>query len=456
MVFPNVPPKAADALPNSDPQPTTVAQTENPTPAKRSATQAGLDDKNDSGITPKLDEPIVNTMLLCLRDFTMNFVIHDVISTFVPSAQMMYFVIHKMDDIIGNNSYFTRQSASWHPLYTRLYYGILFYVQTFRVMKVMRSLSTDQALFLHQFESDFPFVDLPIAGPLVPFFTALCACKAPYPEYGFVGPRLPMLPGANIDNSQSIAEDIRCLLPNITGIIRGIHRSANLVNNIPQPYDWNLADTAPAAAQQAISAAAQSEIVRDARISPGTIRPITLNRRFLTTWAQSQQPISVPNVDDNADDMTWDDYLRLGTDTSWFSNLLTIMKSYVKYTKGSTTLEKIAPIDGHYSLCISNHTQVYPNQNAHRTAGTSEVRLPAVVRTATGDRQNPTEAVAALTQINWNPAENFAPVDPPQREGPWWNVSPDRQVSPERNPQNTLGSILADEIMIARPSTTNQ
>lgn len=54
------------------------------------------------------------------------------ISKFVPSAFNMYYIVHLMDEVIRKNGYFKRQQDAWHPFVSRLYFGVIFIIQTIR------------------------------------------------------------------------------------------------------------------------------------------------------------------------------------------------------------------------------------------------------------------------------------------------------------------------------------
>lgn len=45
-------------------------------------------------------------------------------SAYIPSAYTMYEIIHWMNEIISRNTYHKRQEYAWHPLGSRLYFGI--------------------------------------------------------------------------------------------------------------------------------------------------------------------------------------------------------------------------------------------------------------------------------------------------------------------------------------------
>ena len=63
-------------------------------------------------------------------------------------------------------------------------------VQTIRCMVYAGVANSHLKQVLRDFEEDFSYEDLPIAGPLLPFLKALCVCQPPNVEYGQVTPRM--------------------------------------------------------------------------------------------------------------------------------------------------------------------------------------------------------------------------------------------------------------------------
>ncbi|KAK4882299.1 hypothetical protein RN001_005618 [Aquatica leii] len=143
-------------------------------------------------------------------------------STFVPCAYSMYDIVHIMDDIMRKNSYFRRQEDAWHPLISRLYFGILFHIQILRSELSTGIISPKNRRFLTSFLRDFPPETLVVPGPLAPLFEALNASSPENSLFGKVSPKLHDVVG-NYTASQLILYEegnaFKLLLPYVPGIL---------------------------------------------------------------------------------------------------------------------------------------------------------------------------------------------------------------------------------------------
>jgi hypothetical protein len=63
-------------------------------------------------------------------------------ATFVPSSILLFRVLHEMELIVSIDKRWASHNARWNPIASRLFYGVLFYVQIFRCMsRAQNSLS---------------------------------------------------------------------------------------------------------------------------------------------------------------------------------------------------------------------------------------------------------------------------------------------------------------------------
>lgn len=73
------------------------------------------------------------------------------ISTFVPSAHMMYYITHLMDVSLRRNTNFRKLHDDWYPLISRLYFGMIFIIQTLRAQNSVSKLPTAHRKFSTEF-----------------------------------------------------------------------------------------------------------------------------------------------------------------------------------------------------------------------------------------------------------------------------------------------------------------
>lgn len=399
------------------------------------------------------------TMYLAVRTLQILQIPRDEISTYVPSSQMMFTTIAMMDEIMHTNRYWQNRSLRWNPMASRLYYGILFIMQTIRCMVYAGIAPPALKHLLRDFEEDFSYEDLPIAGPLMPFIKALTVCQPPNPEYGFVTPRVPSRTGATNATSLALHVLIRTLLPNLTGLRRGFLRMRLIgANNHAQLWDRNLSGQAQADPAVAIAHNAANEQSRDARIMPGTVQPIAWNERNRDSFQREPVALRVPPPAAAGAQATWAEFLGFDGSTQWFSELSALMAHHAKHWKNSGNMSHASVLNGRVGLIVCRSTAVYPNRDAHRDAATFEIDHHCVLESAIDDPTPPVEKIAALTQVNWIPAPNYCPTNDNTgavnhtRHGPWWNVAPNRWTSQDFTPATALPTILSDKMHCDRPS----
>jgi hypothetical protein len=378
------------------------------------------------------------------------------VSTFVPSARMMYFVLHEMDQLLMQNRYWGSKLPRWCPLHDRLYYGILFYIQTFRCMRASGILPGTLHRFLNTFEESYPPESLVIAGPLIVFFKALTVCSPPFTEYGMVSPAVPHVPGTTPANSHSLDYSVKVLLPNLTALFRGV---ANMrrppVSNVPIEWTHNLAN--PAGGSVPIAHNAANEQSRDCLVTPGTMYDINWNNRQKLNYQQEPSSIKFPSMPHSSRMNSWPEYLGLDANHQWFSDLLGQMVTHSNHFSGGSTLAKLSPLNGTAGLIQVIGTGTYTNRNDHRDAIRPQSLYAGQAEVTTTEITPPNDQVALFTQINYVPPPNFHPTDDDTGLvgatlfGPWWKVSPTRMYSNEYDPSLLVPQVLAQYLHLDHP-----
>lgn len=119
-------------------------------------------------------------------------------STFTPTAFNYYEVIHLMDKLMCSNSYFAKSGLPWHAFISRIYFAVVFYIQTFRAMDHAKLGSRQTRLLISQILKDLPPERLPIPGPLMPILKALCCTQPEDQHFRLVCPLTPDNPGPRL------------------------------------------------------------------------------------------------------------------------------------------------------------------------------------------------------------------------------------------------------------------
>jgi hypothetical protein len=98
----------------------------------------------------------------------------------------------------------SRIIAKHHPDYIEYgaacYYAILFYLQILRAREAANKLSGDESTFLRRFRRKYAEESLPIAGPLVPFFSSIVSVLLPDSKYNWIVPQISPIFGGSAAN----------------------------------------------------------------------------------------------------------------------------------------------------------------------------------------------------------------------------------------------------------------
>lgn len=395
------------------------------------------------------ENTVVQDMLETVRSFVLPPIPRPTPSTFVPNSRMMFTTLEVMDEAMAMNRYFAPKYLRWNPILTRIFYGTLFYIQTLRVQKYHTLLSSTQRRVLRDFEESFDYQDIPIAGPLVPFFKALSSSPPNKGNYGDIVPVIPDNLGANDAVNHALEENIRTLLPNLVGL----RRAANAVQrrigaNVPVEWRGFMHNSAAAAGIVPAHNAANVQS-RDARVMPGSATAGPWNQRTWNDWQNHPSPIAIPDIPLVAGNLDIGQYLGFDVDYKWFSHLNGIMSIHAKFWKGSSTMKALSLHDGNHNQIVCMSQAIFPDRNAHRDVDVSfDHHAIAVSNGQTFDDLAP--KLAVFTQINFMPPVNFAPIADhagvigQTRFGDFWTQTPIESQSTTVSPALALPRIISD------------
>jgi hypothetical protein len=364
-----------------------------------------------------------------------------------------------MEEIIHVDKRWASFNVKWNPISTRLYFGILFYIQTLRCMFEARILSFRMQQFLGSFLDTIPLETLPIPGPLVLFFRALCVCDSPYPEYGPVSPTIPSQDRINLKDG-TLDHHSMALLPNIVGLRRAFQAMQRvLTNRIPLLWNANLGldeyvplPSTPPGNQQA------NFHMQMQRILPGTVYDIPWRTQQCFTWANETTKMQIPptSFPPNVCTTDWPSILGLECDMHWFTTLASEHVDYCSYWNGSTTLATISCSNSPIPLvecrqsseiCTVDATSFNDSLTRYECVGISKSSKP----------EPPADQIGLLTQIHFVPSSNFIPnisrsdFYDATHEGPLWHTTPNRSSARAYDPSLSL-PMLIRSIMISHKS----
>lgn len=392
------------------------------------------------------------------------------ISTYVPSPHMMYYITHLMDEIIRRNTYFRRQQDDWFPLISRLYFGIVFIVQTLRAQNTTSRLSTDQKQFLYRFLKDYPPEILPIPGPLVSLFGCLTSANPPNQLEGIVTPAYPQIIGpANAAALMIPGPEgaFQLLVPNIP-LLLGLcslitTAQPNAIPNFADPSSFN--NTVDRTINgHLFSNNAWTQLERDALMTPGLLYPVetdsALNISFNAYGPRLRLPIPAGNTPID----TTDRFLCMSRTNDWFGNILPIMESYSSYFLGSTTLSACSSqsttspfITCAYATASAPEDINNFSQLTHAFPEHTPFALDCQHSTTEIDLPPTSNMLAQSAQLNiefpgrhyerWN----LLGTQEITRHGPYWSRTPIFRSSSRESCFKGYSSIISKQYSLSRP-----
>ncbi|CAH1171203.1 unnamed protein product [Phaedon cochleariae] len=394
------------------------------------------------------------------------------ISTFFPSAYNMYYIVHIMDDILRKNIYFRRQEDAWHPFISRLYFGIVFYIQTLRAELKSGIISPAHRRFLTKFLRDYPPETLPIPGPLTSTFEALDCSTPPNSLVGLVTPQVPKTLVALRARQLFITDEGHSGLlavPYIPGILGFINKMLTAANadqvpdyTVTQGFD----DTVERTLNGSIFApGAWTPVQRTTLLLPGMLYSPETNRDIDATFYNYGKRLNlpVPAAEDLISSLPH--FLYLNRDNTWFGKIVQIMGTYSTYFRASSSLAECSAKFTASPLIISEYTKTsaqtaalnplntlthaFPNQGvftfecSHKTYETS--LPPAATMVAQSAKLNVMTQLPNLGNFSLLGHFNVS------RHGPYWTRTPYHQTSAKEETWKSIGSIVSEKYALSRP-----
>jgi len=279
-------------------------------------------------------------------------IVYPKVSTYVPSFYMFFFALQAMHSIVHENTYLHYLTPNYITIASKLYYGILSYLQILRAKIVAGIITKVEQQVLRRFEREFPFESLPVASPMITFFQNLGAVKLADPMYTWISPTLPDTLGtaANTNGIFSLSDNI--MLPNVPAMIRFLYEigEANAVADITQN---NFLVPSSRVAGNAnffginLGAAQQNQpdfqrlVYSAGWLNPPEI-PSTLDIRLL----RRIQRWNLPQLTAATDLRNVSQFLQSDENLEWFKNLVNMCTEEAKFFKGSTNFSAIEPTSG--------------------------------------------------------------------------------------------------------------
>jgi hypothetical protein len=378
-------------------------------------------------------------------------------STFIPSSNVLFYMIYIMDPVMAQTHRWTQSAVSWHPVISRIYFTVLFYVQILRCMEAADVLHRNGIAFLHGFMDAYPLHTLAIPGPLVPIFEALSA-SIPSPNFfGTVTPIIPDAPTEDQAHSYVMSENVRNILPDLPHLIE----QANLlIGNTTYQFRRTLGgQTLRTTAAEGNAPADSIRTWNAIAINPALRYPAMTTATTRNNFAENGPFLRLPRsppIGTETTPLDWYQFLFFDADADvkWFGRIAGLMGNYCRFFTQARSLNDCSPtarptsqIRSYMSLPVPRATATvtghYPN------AADIDALIPAFPFSVRNTHANLSitttdEQIALLAQLNLVDGSEpslFGRVTT-TLTGPFWTVAPEMRTSPTVDPTPSIENIV--------------
>ncbi|KAK9877287.1 hypothetical protein WA026_017679 [Henosepilachna vigintioctopunctata] len=280
-----------------------------------------------------------------------------------------------MDLLLSSNLYFLELADKWHPFISRLYFGIIFLLQTVRAQTSINVGSRNNKRFIQELLNEIAPESFPIPGPLVPVFKALSASESSSSRFGPVSPYLPRRIGPNILSQLYIngaAHAYELETPNIPLILYFINSILNAdLNDI---LDYTNTNTFDNTVNHEIygnefEAERWTRVQKDYLMNPILLYSPESTPDLDFTFHEFGRDLGLPSFNEDDDVTEIEDFSNL-SNSDWLSRLCKVMATYSSFFKHSSTLSECSPRGLQCSLVkstFSRSSSQHQNENIYHT-----------------------------------------------------------------------------------------
>jgi len=109
-------------------------------------------------------------------------------NTWTPNAIALFEILNQTRTLSADHRDIQKRYPQYIDYATMVYYCYIFYIQILRARRSANVLSGAESRVLRRFERDFKPESLPIAGPLVPFFSSIVSTQIDDEQFTWVTP----------------------------------------------------------------------------------------------------------------------------------------------------------------------------------------------------------------------------------------------------------------------------
>lgn len=364
-------------------------------------------------------------------------------SWFYPNYIMGSIILDAMDRCIDGNQELTWIAPNYFSLAVRTYYATIFYIQILKAKEAAGKLDRSESTWFRSFKRVFPLESLPIAGPMVPFFSNIVSVKPNDDKYDFIYPTYLVNQGLEVEKAVPKVTEPYFIMPNTTILAEFLLKfstltSAQLLDRTNNRDDY-FDDTGALVPHRIGTDFTFAGIEYHAQLTVATSQslsnvamdkalPETKNRckEILPYWRRSKAT-GIPPVTNTYRHTTIGEALRLDQDFEWFEECIHMATIQCKFMQDSTNMSQIPATGGSEVLLSARMT------GRHKAYEAAESWYPenwkqmtarfTTTRADTGpDQFSNSEFALSTGTISWE--SNGHPIGGRQaghRSGPYWN-----------------------------------
>lgn len=136
-------------------------------------------------------------------------------SSYTPNYIMGNTILVSMERCLDSNEELKWICPNYFSLPVRIYYAVVYYLQIMKAKEAAGKLPRSEGSWFRAFKRVFPLESLPIAGPLVPYFTNLVAVLPNDDKYDFIYPDFNVSGGLSVNKGSPTVSSTFHLQPNI-------------------------------------------------------------------------------------------------------------------------------------------------------------------------------------------------------------------------------------------------
>lgn len=289
-------------------------------------------------------------------------------SWFYPNYLVGSMIVDAMDRCIDGNKELDWIAPNYFSLAVRLYYAVMFYVQILKAKEAATKLTRTESTWFRSLKRVFPLESLPIAGPMIPYFSNIVSVKPNDDKYDFIYPDYQINQGLKVEEGRPDVGPLYFIAPNTTILAEFLRQFTQLTANqlIGQTNNRDdYFDNTGALVPHRLGVDFQfAGIEYQAQLTVGTSStlsnvamdkalPETKNRciEIHPYWRRSKAS-NIPTVVTTYDHKTIGEALRMDQDFEWFEECIHMATIQCKFMHESTNMSQI-PATGGSEVLVS-------------------------------------------------------------------------------------------------------